>query len=87
MMFHITYQFSTDHRKASQNRFKETGAPPVAGITMHGRWHCAQSHKGFLIVESDEAEAIATWIQQWSDLMTFEVTPVITDEELARVID
>jgi hypothetical protein len=39
-----------------------------------------------IIAESVDAEAIARWLQDWTDLLTFEVTPVMKDEELARVI-
>jgi Domain of unknown function (DUF3303) len=39
-----------------------------------------------LVAESSDAEAIAKWTQTWTDLLSFEVTPVVTDEQLARVI-
>lgn len=86
MTFHITYKISSERRNESQKRFKETGAPPPAGVKMTGRWHCAQGLKGFLVAESADAAAIAKWMQDWTDVLSFEVTPVITDEELARVI-
>jgi len=53
---------------------------------MTGRWHCAEGLRGFLVAESSDAEAIAKWTQSWTDLLSFEVTPVVTDEQLARVI-
>jgi hypothetical protein len=86
MLFHITYHLSPAQRNEAQKRFKETGAPPPAGVTMNGRWHCSQGLQGFLLAESSDAEAIARWMQEWTDLLTFEVTPVVTDEEIARVI-
>ena len=49
-------------------------------------WHCAEGLRGFLVAESADAEAIAKWTQSWTDLLSFEVTPVVTDEQLARVI-
>jgi hypothetical protein len=86
MTFHITYEISPAHRNDAQKRFKQTGAPPAAGVTMTGRWHCAQGLKGFLVAESSDAAAIAKWMQDWTDVLSFEVTPVITDEQLSRVI-
>jgi hypothetical protein len=53
---------------------------------MNGRWHCAQGLRGFIIAEASEAAAIAKWTQDWTDVLSFEVTPVITDDELTRVI-
>ena len=86
MLFHITYAFAPERRNEAQERFKATGAPPPAGVTMVGRWHCVQGQRGFLVAESADAEAIAKWIQEWTDLLSFEVTPVLTDEQITRVI-
>ena len=86
MIFHITYKLSPEQRNDAQKRFKETGAPPPSGVAMTGRWHCAQGHKGFIIAESSDVEAIAKWLQDWTDLLTFEVTPVLNDEQITRVI-
>jgi len=86
MTFHITYEISSAHRNDAQKRFKQTGAPPSAGVKMTGRWHCAQGLKGFIVAESSDAAAIARWMQDWTDVLSFEITPVITDDELSRVI-
>lgn len=86
MIFHITYRATPDSWKNAQQRFKETGAPPPAGVTMTGRWHSVQGHRGFIIAESDDAEAIAKWMHGWTDLLSAEVTPVINDEQFARVL-
>lgn len=48
---------------------------------MTGRWHDVDGNRGFLIAESSDAEAIARWLQEWTGLITFEVTPVLTDGE------
>ena len=86
MTFHITYSLHPGQRNEAEKRFKATGALPPPGVTMVGRWHCAEGLRGFLIAESSDAEAIAKWIQSWTDLLTFEISPVVTDEQLARVI-
>ena len=86
MIFHITYSYLPERRNAAQQRFKETGAPSPAGITMIGRWHDSGGQRGFLIAETSEGEAIARWLQDWTDLLTFQVTPVLNDEQFTRVI-
>jgi hypothetical protein len=45
-----------------------------------------QGGEGFLICETDDASALATWIQQWSDVMNFRVLPVLDDQAMAQVI-
>lgn len=86
MLFHITYEFSVQERDQAQQRFKETGALPPDGVTMLGRWHSAAGRRGFIIAESSDAVAISKWTQGWTDLLAFEMTPVLTDEEVGEVI-
>jgi len=39
-----------------------------------------------MLAESSDAVAISKWTQGWTDLLSFEITPVLTDEEVAEVI-
>ena len=75
-----------DIRDATNARFLETGGPPPAGVTMLGRWHFVEGGEGFCICETDDAAALATWTQQWSDLLEFRITPVLDDEKMATVL-
>ena len=77
---------SPQERNHAQKRFKETGAPPPAGVTMLGRWHSAAGHIGYVVAESSDTVAIGKWMQSWTDLLAFDITPVLTDEEIAAVI-
>lgn len=86
MVFHITYKISPEKRNVAQQRFKDTGALPPAGATMTGRWHSVEGLRGFIIAESSDAEAIGRWTQEWTDVLSFEITPVMNDEQVARVI-
>jgi hypothetical protein len=86
MTFHITYTLLPGHRNNAQKRFKETGALPPPGLTMVGRWHAAEGLRGFVVAETSDAVAITKWLQEWTDLLSFEVTPVVNDEQLAQVI-
>ena len=87
MLFHITYKVTTGERDEVQARFRNTGARPPEGVRLHGRWHSVNGNKGFLLAESSDLPAIGKWIQEWSDMLTFDVTPVLTDEQIFDVID
>ena len=52
---------------------------------MLGRWHLAGG-KGVVIAETSDAVAIANWLQDWTDLLSFEVTLVLNDEEIMSVM-
>jgi len=73
-------------RTEARGHFKQTGALPPAGVTMLGRCHSVEGLRGFTIAESSDAVAVAKWVQSWTDLLTFEIVPVVNDEEFARVI-
>lgn len=86
MLFHITYEFSPQERDQAQKRFKETGAPPPEGVTMLGRWHSAAGQLGFVVAESSDAVAVGRWMHDWTDLLSFEITPVLRDEDFLEII-
>lgn len=53
---------------------------------MIGRWHAVTQRMGVAVSEADNAEQIATWCMQWSDLLDLEVGPVLDDAAAARVM-
>ncbi len=84
MIHVIAWTFKPEHRNAVQARFKETGGLPPAGVKMLGRWHGIGTNKGVCLAESDDALAVAKWAQKWSDLMSFDVYPALSDEDTAK---
>jgi hypothetical protein len=86
MLFMITYQFDPQVREETQTRFKTTGGMPGSGVKMLGRWHCVGDLTGFILAESDDLVAIGKWMQEWTDLITFGVNPVLNDEDVMKVL-
>lgn len=86
MIHIIAWTFRPEHRDAIQARFKATGGLPPQGVKMLGRWHGVGTNKGICVAESDDALATARWAQQWSDLMSFDIYPVLGDEDAAKTM-
>lgn len=86
MLFVITYSFSPDDRNTAQDRFKKTGGMPGEGVKMHGRWHAVGGNHGYLLAESNDSVAIGKWMQEWTDILEFDVVPVNNDEDVMKVI-
>jgi hypothetical protein len=86
MLFITTYAIRPEHRDAAQARFKAGGGLPPAGVKMLGRWHKVGGLGGFVLMEASDAVAAGKWTQEWSDLLTFEIVPVATDEEIMKVM-
>ena len=86
MHFHVTYEFPIEQRQTAEARFVETGAQPPSGVTLVSRWHDVAGRRGFMVVESSDATAVASFIRDWTDLITFQITPVVNDEQIAAII-
>lgn len=86
MIFLVTYTISPENRDATLARFKETGGVPPPGIKMLGRWHSVSGGKGWALSETDDATTAYAWCLRWSDLLHFEITPVLTDEQVVKVL-
>lgn len=86
MQFHVTFAIPAEHRDGAEMRFRETGAVPPAGVTLRGRWHEPGSRRGFMVLEASDPTSVAKYLRDWSDLITFEIVPVINDEQLLEIM-
>ena len=87
MHFVITYRFSPETRDAAQKRFLGGGGlPPDTGVTMLQRWHAVGGHRVFVITEAADVVPIGKWMQEWTDLLTFDVAPIMNDAEVQTVL-
>jgi hypothetical protein len=86
MYFVSLYTIPSQNRDAAQARFKQGVAPPPAGVKMIGRWHSVSGGRGVTICEADDAQAVAAWAQQWSDLITFDIYPALDDTAFAKLL-
>lgn len=86
MQFMVTYTYRPETRNAAQARFKETGGVPGDGAKMLGRWHALGGQRGFVLAESSDSIAMARWLQEWTDLLTFDVVPVNDDAQVLQVL-
>jgi hypothetical protein len=86
MRFMVTFPLTHHGYKERISRFLETGAPPPDGVILHGRWFTASHSKGFMLAEADDPKALFRYVSEWTDIMDFEIEPVVTDEEAALVL-
>ena len=82
----ITWRLPPATRNEAIKRFMSTDARRAPeGLKELGRWHGARGDGGYLVVETDDPKFITNWLLKWSDLLPYEVEPVITDEELGEL--
>jgi len=78
------FSYPPANRLAVQARFKETRGLPPAGVKLMGRWHAIGAGKGVFVCECDDPMAMAKLVQDWSDLLSFDIYPALDDEGAAK---
>jgi hypothetical protein len=53
---------------------------------MLGRWHKVAGNQGFVLAESTDTVAIGKWMQEWTDLLLFDIALVVNDEDVMKVL-
>ena len=86
MKFIVSWNVPQATRKATVERFLETGGTPPEGVKMLGRWHGMNLGHGVAICETSDANALYFWQAQWSDLLPMSVTPCLDDAEAGQVL-
>ena len=85
MLYMLTWNISEENYEAAVERF-QAGDEMPAGVKMVGRWHALGAGYGWTLVETDDPVAAARIGVKWSDLVSSEVTPVLTDEQVAQAL-
>ena len=86
MIFVSLYTMTSNHRNSAQDRFRQTGGKAPAGIKVIGRWHSAAGGRGVTVCEASDAQAVAQWAHEWSDVIHFDIYPAIDDAGLAKLL-
>jgi len=87
MKFMVTFTLQPDAKKRTEGiaRFKKFGTKVPAGTKFIGRLTRADLSGGFVLLEADDAKALADFSYDWSDLMELSIVPVVEDQGLGEV--
>ena len=67
-------------------RFRDRGRLAPEGLRYVSSWVDEKLALCFQIMETQERQLLDEWVAQWSDLVEFEVFPVISSKEAADSI-
>jgi hypothetical protein len=65
-------------------RAREQGRMLPAGLEYVDSWVDERLERCFQLMETDDPALIDAWIAEWSDLVKFEVVPLLSSDEAAR---
>jgi hypothetical protein len=84
MLFMVVERFR-DGAAPVYERARDRGRMAPDGLRYVDSWVEANLSRCFQLMECDDLTLLSSWISQWSDLVDFEVIPVITSAQAAAV--
>jgi Protein of unknown function (DUF3303) len=83
MLYMIIEHFKNDDPLPIYRRFRDRGRLAPDGLIYVSSWVDEQLNCCYQLMETGDRTLIDQWITNWSDLVEFEVYPVITSKEAA----
>ena len=79
----VVERFKNGDAAPVYQRFRERGRLAPEGLTYVNSWVDTTLQRCFQLMETDDPTLFDVWIANWSDLVDFEVYPVITSADAA----
>ncbi len=86
MLYMVVEHFKDGDAAPVYRRFRERGRLAPAGLSYVSSWVDERCERCFQLMETDDRKLLDEWIAGWSDLVEFEVFPVMTSQEAAEKI-
>ncbi|MGE5731654.1 MAG: DUF3303 domain-containing protein [Gemmatimonas sp.] len=86
MLYMIVEHFRNGDAVPVYARFREKGRLAPQGLEYVASWVTTDHAHCYQVMQAAEPRLLEQWIAQWSDLVDFEVIPVITSAEAAAAI-
>ena len=86
MLFMVIENFRNQDAKAVYRRFREKGRLMPDGLTFVSSWVEANLGRCFQLMECDDVTLLQRWVVEWSDLVEFEIVPVVPGKGVADAL-
>lgn len=86
MIYMVVEHFRNGDAVPVYRRFRDRGRLAPDGLTYLGSWVDDAMRRCYQVMETDERALLDEWIANWSDLVEFEVHPVMTSAAAAARI-
>ena len=84
MLYMIVEHFKNQDPLPVYRRFKEQGRLAPEGLRYVSSWVDDKLERCFQLMEADDRSDLDEWIARWSDIVEFEVYPVISSQAAAE---
>jgi hypothetical protein len=86
MLFMCIETFRNQDARAVYRRFRDQGRQMPDGLAFVGSWVQADLDRCFQLMECDDVTRLQQWVVQWSDLIDFEIVPVVPGKDVAGAL-
>lgn len=86
MTYMIVERFREGDPGPVYRRFREQGRLAPDGLRYVASWVTADLRQCFQVMECDDPKLLAEWTERWSDLVEFEILPVVSSAEAQKAV-
>ena len=86
MQFMVIERFRDQDAKSVYRRLRDKGRMMPEGLKFVGSWVAADLGRCFQLMEADDVGLLQRWVAAWSDLIAFEIVPVVPGKETAQAL-
>lgn len=86
MLFMIVENFRDGDARPVYRRFRERGRLAPDGLRYVASWVTDDLRRCFQVMECDDRGLLDQWLDHWSDIVDFEVIPVMTSAAALEAI-
>ena len=86
MLYMVVEHYLNQDPLPVYRRFREHGRLAPEGLQYVSSWIDDKLERCFQLMETDDPSLLDEWISKWSDIVSFEVYPVMTSKEAAERI-
>ena len=85
-LYMVIEKFKDGNAVPVYQRFRDRGRLAPTGLTYVSSWVDIHLQRCFQVMETYDRTLLDQWISNWSDIVEFEVIPVITSAQAAEQI-
>jgi len=86
LLYMIVERFKNQDPVPVYRRFREQGRLAPEGLQYISSWIDEKLERCFQLMETSDRSQLEEWMAKWSDLVDFEVYPVISSAEAAEKV-
>jgi hypothetical protein len=86
MLYMVIEHFRNDDPVPVYRRFRDRGRLAPEGLQYVSSWVDEELARCFQLMETSERRLLDEWMGHWSDIVNFEVYPVVTSQQAADAV-